>query len=164
MGQCSAGSVYSLAEKNGLVSRITELGIQSVIRSFESLDLKSLPLTTLFFNVSAADFAGHSLLNACQSFRDKTANTALHIGLEITERVAVEDSAFVRELCQQLDMLGVTLSADDFGTGHCNYKLLMQLRPRYIKIDKHFTQEIETDEGKEAIVRNIIAIAKDRGA
>ena len=60
-------------------------------------------------------------------------------------------------------MLGVTLSADDFGTGHCNYKLLMQLRPRYIKIDKHFTQEIETDEGKEAIVRNIIAIAKDRG-
>ncbi|HFS5872579.1 TPA: EAL domain-containing protein [Citrobacter werkmanii] len=162
-GNISPDRFIPLAEKNGLVSRITELGIQSVIRSFEFLDLKSLPLTTLFFNVSAADFGDNSLLNACQSFRDKTANTALHIGLEITERVAVEDSAFVREVCQQLDMLGVTLSADDFGTGHCNYKLLMQLRPRYIKIDKHFTQEIETDEGKEAIVRNIIAIAKDRG-
>ncbi|HDR2751506.1 EAL domain-containing protein [Enterobacter sp. RHBSTW-00175] len=162
-GNISPDRFIPLAEKNGLISRITELGIQSVIRSFESLDLKSLPLTTLFFNVSAADFTDHGLLNACHSFRDKTVDTALRIGLEITERVAIEDSEFVREICQQLDMLGVTLSADDFGTGHCNYKLLMQLRPRYIKIDKHFTQEIETDEGKEAIVRNIIAIAKDRG-
>lgn len=163
LGNVSPDRFIPMAEKNGLVSRITELGIQSVIRSFESLDLKSLPLTTLFFNVSAEDFTHHGLLNTCQLFMDKTVNTALHIGLEITERVAIEDSAFVREICHKLHKMGVTLSADDFGTGHCNYNLLMQFRPRYIKIDKLFTQEIETDEGKEAIVRNIIAIAKDRG-
>jgi len=67
----------------------------------------------------------------------------------------------VKDLCESLGRLGVDLSVDDFGTGNANYQYLMQFRPRYIKIDKMFTAGIETDQVKEAIVRNIIAVAQE---
>ena len=149
-----------LAEKNGIISRITEIGIQSVGRILASGPLNYRNKTTLFFNVSAADFKNHDLLNICKAFiRDTAPN--LRIGLEITEREAVEDTALVKELCARLELLGVDLSVDDFGTGNSNYQYLMQFRPRYIKIDKMFTSGIETDRVKEAIVRNIVAVAKE---
>ncbi|MFO6298533.1 EAL domain-containing protein [Rahnella selenatireducens] len=150
-----------LAEKNGLISRITQSALQSVADGI-ALGKYRLPREmTLFFNVSAADFMSDDILESCRLFMQKTQIADLHLGLEITEREPVEDTRGVQELCQQLAALGVNISVDDFGTGNSNYRYLMQFRPRYIKIDKVFTSGIETDAKKEAIVRNIIAIAQD---
>lgn len=161
LGNIPPDCFIPLAEKSGLISRITATGIASVARTVVSMTFIYRPGTTLFFNVSAADFKNHDILNNCKAFMRETARPDLHIGLEITEREAVEESAIVKELCESLDQLGVDLSVDDFGTGNSNYQYLIQFRPRYIKIDKMFTSGIESDRVKAAIVRNIVAIAHD---
>lgn len=161
LGNISPDYFIPLAEKNGLISRITESGIQSVARTVMSMAFICRPETTLFFNVSAADFKNHAIVNLCKAFKRDTAQRDLRIGLEITEREAVEDTTLVKDLCKSLALLGVDLSVDDFGTGNANYHYLMQFRPRYIKIDKMFTAGVEADPVKEAIVRNIIAVATE---
>jgi EAL domain-containing protein (putative c-di-GMP-specific phosphodiesterase class I) len=160
-GNISPECFIPLAEKSGLSSRITEFSIQSVARTIKSMSFIFSPETTLFFNVSAADFKNHYIVQSCKAFIRDTAQTDLRIGLEITEREAVEDSTLVKELCESLARVGVALSVDDFGTGNANYQYLMQFRPRYIKIDKIFINGIESDPFKEAIVRNIISLAHD---
>lgn len=150
-----------LAEKNGIISRITEIGIQSVGRILASGPLNYRNKTTLFFNVSAADFKNYNILNICKVFIRDTASLDLRIGLEITERESFKATPLVKDLCAKLELLGVDFSVDDFGTGNSNYQCLMQFHPRYIKIDKMFTSGIETDRVKEAIVRNIVAVAKE---
>lgn len=150
-----------LAEQNGLITRITQSGLRHVADALNSAGIIPARDMTLFFNVSAADFINHDLLEECREFRRKTPLSGWQIGLEITEREPVEDTHVAQALCKRLDALGVQISIDDFGTGNSNYRYLMQFRPHYIKIDKVFTSGIETDASKEAIVRNIIAIAQD---
>lgn len=160
-GNISPEHFIPLAERHGLITRITQYAFQRVAE--EIIANKSIHLhdMTLFFNVSAADFKNNEILRECHKFIQKTQRTDLHIGLEITEREPVHNTSMARGICEQLEALGVTISIDDFGTGHSNYHYLMQFRPRYIKIDKLFTADIDTDETKEIIVRNIIALSRD---
>ncbi|WP_407437188.1 EAL domain-containing protein [Lelliottia sp.] len=160
-GHISPEHFIPLAEQNGLITRITQSGLRQVADTLNSGDIINSRDMTLFFNVSAADFMNHDIIDWCRKFMRKTPFSGWQIGLEITEREPVEDTQLVQTLCEQLDALGVQISIDDFGTGNSNYRYLMQFRPRYIKIDKVFTLGIETDASKEAIVRNIIAIAQD---
>lgn len=160
-GHISPEQFIPLAEQNGLITRITQAGLHHVADALNSADIIPARDMTLFFNVSAADFMNHDIADWCREFRRKTPLSGWQIGLEITEREPVEDTQLAQALCEQLDALGVQISIDDFGTGNSNYRYLMQFRPRYIKIDKVFTAGIETDASREAIVRNIIAIAQD---
>lgn len=160
-GMISPEQFIPLAEQNGLITRITQYALQHVAKEIIANNSIHLHDMTLFFNVSAADFKNNEILRECRAFIQKTQRTDLHIGLEITEREPVHNTSMAQGICEQLEALGVTISIDDFGTGHSNYHYLMQFCPRYIKIDKLFTSGIDTDTTKEIIVRNIIAIARD---
>lgn len=160
-GMISPEQFIPLAEQNGLITHITQYALQHVAKEIIANNSIHLHDMTLFFNVSAADFKNNEILRECRAFIQKTQRTDLHIGLEITEREPVHNTSMAQGICEQLEALGVTISIDDFGTGHSNYHYLMQFCPRYIKIDKLFTSGIDTDTTKEIIVRNIIAIARD---
>lgn len=161
LGPIAPDRFIPLAEQHGLISRITTLCLQSVASVAASSELNEQTETMLFFNVSADAFTSQQILESCQRFLQQTHMTRLRIGLEMTERDSVEDTAAVNALCERLDALGIPLSIDDFGTGNANYHQLMRFRPRYIKIDKLFTAGIEHDTAKATIVRNIIAIASE---
>lgn len=160
-GNISPERFIPLAERHGLITRITQYALQRVAEEIIADNSIHLHNMTLFFNVSAADFKNNEILRECRAFIQKTQHADLHIGLEITEREPVPNTPVIQGICEQLEALGVTISIDDFGTGHSNYHYLMQFHPRYIKIDKLFTADIDTDETKEIIVRNIIALARD---
>ncbi|XXD09622.1 EAL domain-containing protein [Klebsiella sp. R445] len=161
LGPIAPDRFIPLAEQHGLITRITTFCLQSVASIAAASGLNEQGDTMLFFNVSADDFKSQQILESCQRFLQQTEKTRLRIGLEMTERDSVEDTAAVNALCARLDALGIPLSIDDFGTGNANYHHLMRFRPRYIKIDKLFTADIENDTAKAAIVRNIIAIARE---
>jgi diguanylate cyclase (GGDEF)-like protein len=83
--------------------------------------------------------------------------------LEITESMALHDIEYTIELLQQLKVLGVSLSMDDFGTGHSSLMHLKRMPIDQIKIDQSFVKEIVTDNYDQAIVRSMIAMAASMG-
>jgi EAL domain-containing protein (putative c-di-GMP-specific phosphodiesterase class I) len=77
---------------------------------------------------------------------------------EITEDaiMAAPDAA---QTLERLKSLGVTISIDDFGTGHTSLGQLKDLPVDELKIDRSFTRTLTRGEGK-GIVRSTIQLAR----
>ena len=55
-----------------------------------------------------------------------------------------------------------SFALDDYGSGYSNELNLLELSPRYIKIDISIVRGIDTDRDKQQIVSNIVAYAHAR--
>lgn len=83
--------------------------------------------------------------------------------LEITESMALHDIDYTVTLLQHLKALGVSISMDDFGTGHSSLSHLKRMPLDQIKIDQSFVAQIATDNYDQAIVKSMIAMASSMG-
>ncbi len=55
---------------------------------------------------------------------------------------------------------GLGVAIDDLGEGFSSLRLWSELKPTYVKIDRHFVHNIENDPVKAQFVRSIVEIAK----
>jgi diguanylate cyclase (GGDEF)-like protein/PAS domain S-box-containing protein len=84
--------------------------------------------------------------------------------LEITERIMAADPVRIREVLDDLCRRGIPLALDDFGTGSSSLSYVRELPVQELKIDRAFTQRASAgDQRDAAIVRTIIALARDLG-
>ncbi|WP_166509496.1 bifunctional diguanylate cyclase/phosphodiesterase [Blastococcus sp. TF02-8] len=83
--------------------------------------------------------------------------------LEITETAALDEHGRALVVLDQLRLLGVQLSVDDFGTGHASLTHLIQLPITCLKIDRSFVARMDADPANRAIVRHTIRLAHALG-
>ena len=82
---------------------------------------------------------------------------------EITESVAMEDTAATQQTFQRLGELGVHLSIDDFGTGYSSLSYLRRLPASELKIDRAFVTDIATSQDARSVVDAVIKLAHALG-
>ncbi len=80
--------------------------------------------------------------------------------LEITENIILDQQESVLMQLKQLRQAGVGLSFDDFGTGFASLNLLRDYPVTHIKIDKSFTQVVQTSQKDRAIITSLIGLAR----
>ena len=68
------------------------------------------------------------------------------------------DNQIAMSFLNDMHLLGVQLSIDDFGTGFSSLNYLKKLPVNKLKIDQSFIRDIDTDEGDAAIIRSIISL------
>ena len=85
----------------------------------------------------------------------------LQIELEVTEYAF--SPAIVPEL-KRLKDDGYAISIDDFGTGYSNLRLVNQVVPDYLKIDRSFVFEMEDLTLRSSLIPEIVAIADAVGS
>jgi EAL domain-containing protein (putative c-di-GMP-specific phosphodiesterase class I) len=78
---------------------------------------------------------------------------------EITETVAMEDTAVTQRAFARLGKLGVHVSIDDFGTGHSSLALLRRLPAAELKIDRAFVTDLGRSADALAVARAIVQLA-----
>ncbi len=61
---------------------------------------------------------------------------------------------------QHYRALGFQIAIDDLDGGYAGLRMWSELRPEYVKIDRHFIQRIDEDVVKQEFVRSIIDIAR----
>jgi EAL domain-containing protein (putative c-di-GMP-specific phosphodiesterase class I) len=66
--------------------------------------------------------------------------------VEVTERAVPEDPSRVELVMTRLEDMGVSISVDDFGTGHGSLARLHALPIREVKIDRSFVNRMTADE------------------
>jgi diguanylate cyclase (GGDEF)-like protein len=87
-----------------------------------------------------------------------------HLQIEITESIAFNQDSYVLQRIKEIKDLGITISIDDFGTGHSSLSRLRTFPIDLIKIDMEFVQGISTNSHKEKeIVKSIIQLSKNLG-
>lgn len=84
--------------------------------------------------------------------------------IELTENSSTKmEYNILREATQHYRAMGFEIAMDDLGEGFSSLRMWSEIRPDYVKIDKHFMQNIHLDPVKLQFVRSIQEIAKNSG-
>ncbi len=80
--------------------------------------------------------------------------------IEMTEKQRVTDAPEIQEVLQEYRGRGFQFAIDDLGEGFANLRMWSQLRPEFVKIDKHFIDGIADDRIKYHFVRAMQDLAE----
>lgn len=153
----------SIAEESGLIN---ELGNWVFFQALKDLNLIRDRLGTEFqlsINVSPNQFhEPENLLNWVKVMSELQIPGHC-ICLEITEGLLLDPSPEVINIISDLRKVGVEFSIDDFGTGYSALAYLKRFDIDYVKIDKSFIQNLETENYDAALCESIINMASKLG-
>ncbi len=146
------------AEEKGMAGRVTAYVVDHVIDEMGDLLRRNRNLQ-ININITASDVQASAFQ---QNIQTKLADAGIdprQIGLELTERTAVDFSKASKGIRQLRDQ-GHKVYIDDFGTGYSSLSYLGKLQIDAIKIDKAFTRTVCTDGDTVSIVPQIISMAR----
>ena len=146
-----------LAEKNHLITQITELQLRRVCRFLRENPALRASIANVKINLSPLDLihseSGSHLIRIlgeyglpCSCFQ-----------FEITETVATEYSASLTRVAESLQAAGIGLCLDDFGSGYANLNTVMQLPFSVIKLDRSLLFHICTDKNAALFYQSIVS-------
>jgi EAL domain-containing protein (putative c-di-GMP-specific phosphodiesterase class I) len=111
-------------------------------------------------NLSARQVAHRDLADQVAETLAGTGLDPMHLSLEITESVLVEESASATATLEALSEIGVRLVLDDFGTGYSSLAYLNRFPFHALKIDRSFVDGLGVEQERTAIVEAIIGMAR----
>jgi diguanylate cyclase (GGDEF)-like protein/PAS domain S-box-containing protein len=152
----------SIAEDGGLIEPIgrwvQERAARQVLEWHE-LRPDARPLDVAI-NLSARQVSHRDLPATIAEVIARTGLDPVHLHLEITETVLVEESAAAIATLEALNELGVRLVLDDFGTGYSSLAYLSRFPFHALKIDRSFVDTLGVEQEGTAIVEAVIGMAR----
>ncbi len=159
------GKFIPLAEETGLIGALTDFVLAEVIDQIKKWQARGLTLT------SSVNYAPQLLCDV--TLPDQIANALKmadicpsRLTLEITESAVMADTTQTKEILSRLQLKGMGLSVDDFGTGFSSLVELYRLPFSELKVDRSFVQDLDNadkvDEAK-IIIRSIVDLAHNLG-
>lgn len=164
LGLVPPGRFIPVAEKSGLICDVGNWVLRTAMRQLSAWMQEGLPVVPVAVNLSALEFKQPALCDNVQALLQAHRVPPSLLELELTESVAMEDSAFTFERMAALHGLGVKLSIDDFGTGYSSLSYLKRYKVDRVKIDQSFVRDIGGDEHDRSIVRTVVQLAHGLGA
>ena len=156
----SALSAIALAEASGLIHRLSEVILESVlddIRRWQKDNDVLLPVSVNFsgLQMSRPGFA-EALLDQLHQ-HNLPGNTLI---LEITETAAISGDAQLAETLATLSSAGVLIALDDFGAGHSSLHRLCEIPADIIKFDRSLIEHIGDSERARLFLRKTIELVR----
>jgi EAL domain-containing protein (putative c-di-GMP-specific phosphodiesterase class I)/GGDEF domain-containing protein len=157
----SPQTLFQLARESGLSCEFEHLCREIVLTDYARLSLPG----KLFINASIP------CLNDA-GFRDsgdlplleKLGMAPGQVVIEITENHLVSDFSVLHDILAEYRSRGFDLAMDDLGEGFSNLRMWSEVRPEFVKIDRHFITGIADDPLKFQLVRAMHQIAETCGS
>jgi diguanylate cyclase (GGDEF)-like protein/PAS domain S-box-containing protein len=161
-GLLDPAEFVSVAEDSGLIEPIDRWVQESACRQAlawhaQRPDQRPLDISV---NLSARQVAHRDLADSVAEILARTGLDPIHLRLEITESVLVEESASATATLEALSEIGVRLVLDDFGTGYSSLAYLNRFPFDALKIDRSFIEGLGAEQERTAIVEAIIGMAR----
>jgi EAL domain-containing protein (putative c-di-GMP-specific phosphodiesterase class I) len=84
--------------------------------------------------------------------------------VEVVEHAPPWDVVGFRTAITGLRELGARIALDDVGLGHSNYMMILECRPDYLKVDRHFVDGCHRDFHRRAVLASVAQLARPFGA
>ena len=152
-----------LAEELGLINEMGDWALQTACHTLASWRQRGLTALTMAVNLSAIQLRNAALPAQIAQALHNSGLPGKALTLEITESVAMQDPQASIERLGLIRALGVRLAMDDFGTGYSSLAYLKRLPLDYLKLDRAFVQDLETDSNDAAICAATIGLAHNLG-
>jgi diguanylate cyclase (GGDEF)-like protein len=154
-GYVPPSEFISHAERTGAIRSLTSWVMATALNDAAHWEREGMSVD-VSINVSPVDFADPGFADNVASLLLQTGANASRVILEVTESGAMKDIAATLRMMEQLRVLGLRFSIDDFGTGHSSLAHLKRLPVDEVKIDRSFIKELETQGDDEVIVRSTV--------
>jgi diguanylate cyclase (GGDEF)-like protein len=158
-GELSPAAFIPTAERTGLVLALGEWALlQSCTEAAAWRDG-----VTVAVNVSPVQLREESFAATVEAILHKTGLPPGRLNIEVTESVLLSDDTATRRNLVTLRALGIALALDDFGTGFSTMSTLVRFSFDKLKIDSSFVKESVHRRESAAVVRGIVALAREMG-
>jgi diguanylate cyclase (GGDEF)-like protein len=111
-------------------------------------------------NLSARNLLDPELPRRVSALLGRHAVPAHRLTVEVTEGATMADPEQAVNVLKELRALGVSVSIDDFGSGHASMAYLTTLPASELKIDRSFVTDMCQSPREEAIVRATVDLAR----
>lgn len=159
----SPATIFSAATEMSLEIEATMNVIDQTMKLADSLrrSRKSVPVS---FNCSAILLTQSDFLDALFARLRPRRNLRGSVIMEITEENRVANIRVVAEICEMLARHGLTVSIDDYGTGHSNLDRIAEIPFAELKMDKKIFWAFCNDRVPITVLGSIIDFCHMRGA
>ncbi|MBD2152200.1 EAL domain-containing protein [Pseudanabaena sp. FACHB-1277] len=149
-----------VAEQTGLILRLSEQILFEVCEQMRIWESMGLDYGWIAVNLSGQHFQpDNNLLEIVAKVLKETGIDPLHLELELTEGIIMQNVEFTIALLSDLQDLGVKVAIDDFGTGYSSLSYLKHFPVNALKIDRCFIQDVTSDRHDATICLAIIDLA-----
>ena len=162
-GMVPPDQFIGIAEETGLIVPIGEWVLQQACEQAKALHDAGLPKIHVSVNLSVRQLRETMLVERISQVLETSGLEPSKLDLEITESMLMSDVDRVIQTLMDLSDLGVSISVDDFGTGHSSLAYLKQFPISTLKIDRSFIRDIPHDKDDVSITIAIINMARGLG-
>ncbi|HWT67805.1 MAG TPA: bifunctional diguanylate cyclase/phosphodiesterase [Pseudomonas sp.] len=150
-------ALFAVARQAGRLNELEIACRQSACRRFNEQQLPG----KLFLNVSPESLleSAHQPGRTLQLLQDFGIPPS-QVVIELTEQTPIDDFQLLQNALHHYRAMGFSIALDDLGAGYSSLRLWSELRPDYVKIDRHFIDGIHQDALKREFVGSILQIAK----
>lgn len=150
-----------LAEDTGIINELTLWVVDTACQHLESLIKMGYQDHNVSVNISGKDISEVDFLKNVKKILARYNIPLSNLTFELTESVMVNDFHHLSQIMNELSVMGIQVSIDDYGTGYSSLLYISQLPFNEIKIDKSFVMDLESSKRNLTIVRATIEMAKN---
>ncbi|QXI39729.1 bifunctional diguanylate cyclase/phosphodiesterase [Pseudomonas xantholysinigenes] len=150
-------NLFAIARQAGRLSELEVLCRETACRRFSELQLDG----KLFLNVSPESLLEpHYPSGRTLKMLEAVGLPPSRVVIELTEQTPTDDFQLLFNALHHYRDMGFSIALDDLGAGYSSLRLWSELRPDYVKIDRHFIDGIHQDPLKREFVGSILQIAR----
>lgn len=157
-GLTAPGEFIPLAEATGLIHPLTQWVLDRAVGDAAAWRRAGV-CALVAVNVSVLSLADPELVNTVRQTLVLHDLEPAHVEIEVTESGVMRDPVESAYAVRALQLLGVTVSMDDFGAGQSSLGSLKTLPVNALKIDRGLVYEIDRDAEECAIVECVLQLA-----
>ncbi|ACA88598.1 GGDEF domain-containing protein [Shewanella woodyi] len=150
--------LFQTAENQGKLSELEGLCRSISINQFKTKRLAG----KLFINISPkALLEPNHAKGMTLSLVQELGLSPSQVVIELSEQYPADDIDMLKSCLNHYRNQGFLTAIDDLGTGYSGLRLWSELAPDYVKIDRHFINQIDQSTVKQEFVRSIIELCQN---
>jgi diguanylate cyclase (GGDEF)-like protein/PAS domain S-box-containing protein len=154
-----------VAEETGLVGVIGEMMLKEACRQMKTWQDRypRTPPLSISVNVSTRQLAHGGIADQVDRIVKETGLAPGSLTLELTESALMQNLKAGAGVIRKLHEMNVRVHIDDFGVGYSSMAYLHNLPVDTLKVDRSFVSRMDGHPQQTAIVRAIVALARNLG-
>jgi len=151
-------NLFNAASRHGRLAELDLLCREVAIQRFSQLKLDAKLFINTIPEVLLQQDYQHGLT---LDFIKKAGLPAEQVVIELTEQYPIDDYKLMRDATDHYREMGFSIALDDLGAGYSGLRTWSEIQPDFVKLDRHFMQDIHQDLHKRQFVQSMIDLAKD---
>jgi len=149
-------NLFDAASRHGRLAELDLLCREVAIKQFGLLDLDAKLFINTIPEVLLQQDYQHGLT---LDFVKKAGLSADKVVIELTEQYPIDDYDLMRTATEHYREMGFSIALDDLGAGYSGLRTWSEIKPDFVKLDRHFMQNIHQDRHKRQFVQSMVDIA-----